>query len=73
MDISKKIFIPGQFSSVISLHVCVSEGVDPSAVQSSPPFSGVGLLHERSLDCEPSPHVAEHADHSAQSPQPPLT
>ena len=57
----------------ISLQGCVSEAVDPSAVQSSPPFSVIGLLHERSLDCEPLPHVAEHADHSAQSLQPPLT
>ena len=56
----------------ISLHGCVSEAIDPSIVQLSPPFSGMGLSHERPLDCVPLPHVAEHSDQSAQSPQPPL-
>ena len=65
--------LPGQTPMAVSLHGCVSEAVDPSIVQSSPPFSVIGLSHERPLDCVPSPHVAEHSDHSAQSLQPPLT
>ena len=55
------------------LQFCVSESVDPSTVQLSPPCSGEGLSHIRVRRWSPPPQLAEQFSHSVQLPQPPLT
>ena len=46
---------------------------EPSAVQSEPPYAGMGLSQDRVLLCTPPPQVTGHSPQSLNEPQPPLT
>merc|ERR1712223_2063276 len=53
-----------------SLHRSVSTFVEPSIVQSSPPCSGIGLLHSRYRLCSEPPQDTGHSSQSPKLPHP---
>ena len=46
---------------------------EASPTQSNPPLAGAGLVQVLVLVCVPSPHFAEHSDHSPKSLYLPFT